>query len=197
MRVGGARPSPKVAVYSWVVRYTNPVSKNMYSVLHTTPISTLIPICTLCVYMWLGYSLHLWRSPTGCRPPPPTPLPLRVAKAGRNNLNNEITPLLPTWIGERYSQTISCADVNSPVNESAELTQGPSIVSSLLWALTYVHCSTLWASWQSSSSSLWSVHNRARIFKLIRSPRIDSKKPIPPGCVAWRAGTTTLFLLRS
>ncbi len=34
-------------------------------------------------------------------------------------------------------------------------------------------------------------------FKLSRSPRIDSKEPIPPGCVAWRASTTTLFLLGS
>jgi hypothetical protein len=34
----------------------------------------------------------------------------------------------------------------------------------------------------------------ARIFILLWSPRIDSKGPIPPGCVAWRAGTTTLFL---
>jgi hypothetical protein len=32
---------------------------------------------------------------------------------------------------------------------------------------------------------------RARIFKLLRSPRIDYKEPTPPGCVAWRAGTTT------
>ncbi len=38
---------------------------------------------------------------------------------------------------------------------------------------------------------------RARIFKLLMSPRIDSKKPITPGCVTWRAGTTTLFLLGS
>jgi hypothetical protein len=38
---------------------------------------------------------------------------------------------------------------------------------------------------------------RARIFKLFVSPRIDSKKPIPPGCVAWRAGMTNLFLLGS
>jgi hypothetical protein len=37
----------------------------------------------------------------------PLHLPLRVAKAGRNHLNEEITPLLPTGIGERYSQTIS------------------------------------------------------------------------------------------
>ncbi len=38
---------------------------------------------------------------------------------------------------------------------------------------------------------------RARIFKLLRNTRIDSKEPIPPGCVAWQAGTTTLFLLGS
>jgi hypothetical protein len=31
-------------------------------------------------------------------------------------------------------------------------------------------------------------------FKLLRGPRIDSKVSIPP---AWRAGTTTLFLLNS
>ncbi len=37
----------------------------------------------------------------------------------------------------------------------------------------------------------------ARIFKLLRSTRIDSKEPIPPGCVAGRAGTTTLFQLGS
>ncbi len=36
---------------------------------------------------------------------------------------------------------------------------------------------------------------RARIFKLLRSPRFKSKEPITPGCVAWRAGTTTLFLI--
>jgi hypothetical protein len=35
------------------------------------------------------------------------PLPSTRVKAGRNNLNEEITPLLPTGIGERYSQTIS------------------------------------------------------------------------------------------
>jgi hypothetical protein len=42
--------------------------------------------------------------PQGAEPPP---LPLRVAKAGRNHLNEEFTPLLPPGIGERYSQTIS------------------------------------------------------------------------------------------
>ncbi len=28
---------------------------------------------------------------------------------------------------------------------------------------------------------------RVRIFKLLRSPRIDSKEQTPPGCVTWRA----------
>jgi hypothetical protein len=31
-----------------------------------------------------------------------SPLPLRVAKTGRNHLNEELTPLLPTGIGERF-----------------------------------------------------------------------------------------------
>jgi hypothetical protein len=68
---------------------------------------------------------------TGCRPTP-SPIPLRVAKAGRNILNEEITPLLPTGIGERYSQTVSNLGHAAllrrcdlpPVNKSAELTQG-------------------------------------------------------------------------
>ncbi len=38
---------------------------------------------------------------------------------------------------------------------------------------------------------------RARIFKLLRSPGIDSKESIPPAYVAWRAGTIALFLLGS
>ncbi len=37
----------------------------------------------------------------------------------------------------------------------------------------------------------------ARIFKLLWSPEIDSKEPIPPTYVAWRAGTITLFLFGS
>jgi hypothetical protein len=35
----------------------------------------------------------------------------------------------------------------------------------------------------------FTVRALSRIFKLLRSPRIDSKEPIPPGCVAWRADT--------
>jgi hypothetical protein len=41
------------------------------------------------------------------------------------------------------------------------------------------------------------VEQRARIFKLLRSPCIDSKESIPPAYVAGRAGTTTPFLLGS
>jgi hypothetical protein len=38
---------------------------------------------------------------------------------------------------------------------------------------------------------------KSRILKLLRSLRIDSKEPIPSGCVAWLADTTALFLLGS
>ncbi len=39
------------------------------------------------------------------------------------------------------------------------------------------------------------IQIRARIFKLLRSTRIDSIEPIPPSCVSWPTGTTSLFLL--
>jgi hypothetical protein len=68
----------------------------------------------------VGYSLlaiRLLMSPiydfrwmSGFVPPgadPPSPLTLCVAKAGRNNLNEEFTRLLPTGIGERYGKTKS------------------------------------------------------------------------------------------
>jgi hypothetical protein len=35
------------------------------------------------------------------------PPPSTRGKAGRSHLNEEITPFLPTGIGERFSQTIS------------------------------------------------------------------------------------------
>ncbi len=38
---------------------------------------------------------------------------------------------------------------------------------------------------------------RDGIFELLSSPGIDSKESIPPAYVAWRAGTTTLYLLGS
>ncbi len=37
----------------------------------------------------------------------PPPLSLHVGAADKNDLNEEISPLLPTGIGERYCQTIS------------------------------------------------------------------------------------------
>jgi hypothetical protein len=54
---------------------------------------------------------------------------------------------------------------------------------------------TYYVDWEVHLSCRHSI--RARIFKLLRNPRIDPKEPIPPGCVAWRAGTTNLFLLGS
>ncbi len=50
---------------------------------------------------------------------------------------------------------------------------------------------------QDASTEYTWVLSWARIFRLLRSPRIDSKELIPPGRVAWRAGTTTLFRLGS
>jgi hypothetical protein len=41
------------------------------------------------------------------------------------------------------------------------------------------------------------ANNCDGIFKLLRSPGIDSKESIPPAYVAWRAGATTLFLFGS
>ncbi len=38
---------------------------------------------------------------------------------------------------------------------------------------------------------------KARIFKRLWSPEIDSKERIPPAYVAWWAGTIALFLLGS
>ncbi len=66
------------------------------------------------------------------RAPTPSPPPLRVAKTGKNHLNEEITPLLPTGIGERFIQTISNLGHAAllrrcelrPLSEIAELTLG-------------------------------------------------------------------------
>jgi hypothetical protein len=38
---------------------------------------------------------------------------------------------------------------------------------------------------------------KARIFKLLKSPRINSKESISPTYVAWRTGKTIIFLLGS
>jgi hypothetical protein len=44
--------------------------------------------------------------PQGADPPPLPALPLREVKAGKNHFNKEITPFLPTGIGEQYRQII-------------------------------------------------------------------------------------------
>jgi hypothetical protein len=41
------------------------------------------------------------------------------------------------------------------------------------------------------------IGNQTPNFLTFKSPRIDSKESILPAYVAWRAGTTTLFLLGS
>ncbi len=61
--------------------------------------------CSFASHCHSNRQTHLWIRTTGC--PPPSPLPLHVAKTGRTHLNKEITSLLPTGIGERYCQTIS------------------------------------------------------------------------------------------
>jgi hypothetical protein len=55
---------------------------------------------------------------------------------------------------------------------------------------------TMDSGFQPFSLALWSGY-RARIFKCLWGPGIDSKEWIPPAYVAWRAGTITLFLLGS
>ncbi len=75
--------------------------------------------------------------PQGADPPPP----LCVAKAGRDQLNEEITILLPTGTCELYSQIISNLGHSTllrrcelaPINESADLTQGALQLSHYSW----------------------------------------------------------------
>ncbi len=80
------------------------------------------------------------RVPTkGCRP---SPLPLRVAKAGKNHLNEEITPPPPHWdwraIQPNHIKFMTCSALapmwTPSINESAKLTQGANC---LLWGSSY------------------------------------------------------------
>ncbi len=72
---------------------------------------TTLPIGTTLNQVGLSlpfYSLkpqfrYRWVPVTGCRPTSPS----TRGKAGRNHLNEEINPLLPTGIGERFRQTMS------------------------------------------------------------------------------------------
>ncbi len=49
--------------------------------------------------------------------------------------------------------------------------------------------------WNGTCIGVVKSGTRARIFKRLWSPGIDSKVSIPPAYVAWRAGTITLFLI--
>ncbi len=73
----------------------------------------------------------LWVRITGCRPP--FTIPLRVGKAGRNHLNEDIDPLLPIRIGERYSQTISTFLRHAALQRRCEL---PHINEKLIYYRT-------------------------------------------------------------
>ncbi len=75
----------------WVISRERPVLKLDFSAHGIMESLSEFGLCTV----------HAHRVPT------PAPPPLHVGTAGKNHLNVEITPLFPTGIGERYSQTIS------------------------------------------------------------------------------------------
>ncbi len=118
------------------VRVLHALSSSMISFLRTCSTSTR----EICPGLTLAYGLAWNRDPhTGCRPP----LPLHVGTAGKNNLNEKITPLFPTGIGERYCRAISnvghaalCADVNSHYKRKCWNNSGGLLVNSLLWGST-------------------------------------------------------------
>jgi hypothetical protein len=97
--------------------------ENTHSEHPTLFLYTNVLLCGICV------------ASTGRRLPPPPPL--HVAKTGKNHLNEEISPLLPTGIGEKFSQTISNLGHAAllrrcelpPINES---TGGGPLVNSVL-----------------------------------------------------------------
>ncbi len=59
------------------------------------------------------------------------------------------------------------------------------------------HLSVLVFFWMHALCNSQEILIRARIFKLLRSPGINSKESIPPAYVAWRTGAKALFLLGS
>ncbi len=79
-------------------------------------------------------------------------------------------------------------DLTRPCRDAAQVAQSQSQAARSEMKVSKNTCTTAFT---------LLVRYRSQNFKLLRSPRIDSKEPIPPGCVAWRAGTTTLCLLGS
>jgi hypothetical protein len=82
--------------------------------------------------LWIGIAPQ-------CADPPPL-FPLHVAMAGKNHLTEEITPLLPTGMGERFSQTISSLGHAAllrrlwtpPIKRKCWTNSGDPLVNSLL-----------------------------------------------------------------
>ncbi len=101
-------------------------------------------IAEICALVWnnarieVNIQLQIRNPAHHHRVPTPPPTPRHVATAGKYHLNEEITPIIPTGIGERYCQTISnlghAPMWTPPINKSAELTSGGPLVNSLLWA---------------------------------------------------------------
>jgi hypothetical protein len=67
-----------------------------------------------------------------------SPLHLRVAKTGKNQLNEEVTPFLPTGIDERFSQTCSALAPMWTPPYKRKCNSGGPLVNSLLWALMQI-----------------------------------------------------------
>ncbi len=89
---------------------------------------------TIWIFIW--QTKHSLCGPTiGCRTP--SPLPLREKRQEKIIWTRKLSPLLPTGIGERYSQTISnlgheaLADVNSPYKRKCWTNSGGLLVNSV------------------------------------------------------------------
>ncbi len=65
------------------------------------------------------------------------------------------------------------------------------------WSVQLENPNQIWMSEGWACSAPFLIHSGGDILKLLRSLGIYSKESIPPGYVAQRAGTTTLFLLGS
>jgi hypothetical protein len=106
------------------------------------------------------------------------PLPLKIPRPALSlqNLWDE----LDLEAAENSAGTWQTFDLENRMKNSQAINDGGYLPSSSNFSLVF-----------------FIVNNWARIFKLLRSPGIDSKESIPPAYIAWRAGAITLFLLGS
>jgi hypothetical protein len=70
-------------------------------------VNTFDRVTQLFTWTFSSQTYEYYSQPVSHRAPTPSPPPLRVAKTGENHLNEEITPLIPTGIDERFRQTIT------------------------------------------------------------------------------------------